>query len=84
MRGLPIGDSIDVSERKTAMKTETVNLSASPKDGEQVPTVSAKKFVAGEPAAGSQPPSQEEQNAVEIARLAAWATAECGRPILAD
>ena len=66
------------------MKTETVNLSASPTDGERVPTVTAKKFVAGEPAAGSQPPSQEEQNAAEIARLATWATAECGRPILAD
>lgn len=66
------------------METETVNLNASLTVGERVPTVTAKNFAARDPATGPDSPSQDEQNAAEIARLSAWATGECGRPILAD
>ncbi len=64
------------------METETTNnesfrVAEEPK---QMPTVTAKKHQQAE----APPVGKDEQNAAEIARLSAWATGDCGKPILAD
>jgi hypothetical protein len=61
------------------METKTVKTETTPAGEDPVPIVTAKKRI-DEPGGSS----KEEQNAAEIARLATWATGECGKPILAD
>ena len=68
------------------MDTKTVNTESSRVAEEApVPTVIAKKRQpADAPPVGLGTPGKDEQNAAEIARLSAWATGDCGKPILAD
>ena len=61
------------------METETLETEPTPASKDRVPIVTAKKQTGGP---GDR--SKEEHNAAEIARLATWATGECGKPILAD
>jgi hypothetical protein len=61
------------------METDTVDTVDT--EEEIVPIVIAKKR---EPNHGSAPSKVDDANAAEIARLSAWATGDCGKPILAD
>ena len=65
------------------MDTKTVDTESSrvAEEPPAVPEVIAKQRL---PADGEPKLSKEEQNAAEIARLSAWATGDCGKPILAD
>ncbi len=52
-----------------------------------LPAVVAKQPQLGEgdtPPVGLGAPGKDGRNAAEIARLSAWATGDCGKPILAD
>ena len=66
------------------METETVDTESSrvAEEAPLVPTVIAKKREPLPEAAGQ--PDKDERNAAEIARLSAWATGDCGKPILPD
>ncbi|MFT4548310.1 MAG: hypothetical protein ACI8XO_004698 [Verrucomicrobiales bacterium] len=69
------------------MDTDIMNTESSrvAEEAPAIPTVIAKNRAAGEaPPVGLGSPSKDDQNTAEIARLSAWATGDCGKPILAD
>ena len=68
-------------DTKTASNTESSRVAEEPP---ALPEVIAKKRLPADGGDGEPKLSKDEQNAAEIARLSAWATGDCGKPILAD